>query len=368
MNDTTSIVKLEGAARALAEARELPDILEIKDIATAAAEYARAARLGLEAQNHAAEIKLRAEYKAGRLLAELERAPGERVDLTSSNVGRGSEYKSTLDDAAVTYQDANRYQKVASIPEPEFERFIEETIDSGKELTTNKALRVVKELKKQEKHVAKTTVPNSIPPITDRYKIYHCGIEDMYSRVEPASIDYIITDPPYPKDYLSLYGELARFAVYALKPGGSLLAMCGQSYLPQVFQQMAIPSLRYHWADAYLTPGGQSAQLWDRKVNTFWKPVLWFVNGEYSGDWVGDVCKSNPNDNDKRFHHWGQSESGMWDIVSRYTYPGDVVCDPFVGGGTTAVVSILNGRLFIGCDNDESKVIETLGRLRHESA
>ena len=35
------------------------------DIAEAARTYARAAKLGLEAANHAAEVKLRAERKAG---------------------------------------------------------------------------------------------------------------------------------------------------------------------------------------------------------------------------------------------------------------------------------------------------------------
>ncbi len=78
----TTLVKLEGAVKALAEARTLEEVKHVHDIATAAAEYARAARLGLEAQNHAAEIKLRAERKAGELLAGLERGVN-RLDLGS---------------------------------------------------------------------------------------------------------------------------------------------------------------------------------------------------------------------------------------------------------------------------------------------
>lgn len=44
----------------------------------------------------------RAERKAGELLAQLEREPGERTDLTSSNNGRGSEYRAVLDETGTT--------------------------------------------------------------------------------------------------------------------------------------------------------------------------------------------------------------------------------------------------------------------------
>jgi DNA modification methylase len=94
------------------------------------------------------------------------------------------------------------------------------------------------------------------------------------------------------------------------------------------------------------------------KVNTTWKPVLLF--GE-SVDWFGDTATSKLND--KRYHHWGQSESGMADLIERLTKPGQLVCDPFLGGGTTAVVSLATGRRFVGCDIDESAVLKTRERV-----
>ena len=75
-----------------------------------------------------------------------------------------------------------------------------------------------------------------------------------------------------------------------------------------------LPHLRYHWLLAYLTPGGQAVQVFQRKVNTFFKPILMFTKGEFAGEWFGDVCRSAPNDNDKDHHRWGQSVSGMDDI------------------------------------------------------
>ncbi len=190
----------------------------------------------------------------------------------------------------------------------------------------------------------------------DHCQLYHCGVSELSQHVRPESIDFIITDPPYPREFLSVYDDLAEFAAYALKPGGSLIAMVGQSYLPEIMEKLG-KHMGYHWMLAYLTPGGQSPQLWQRNVNTFWKPLLWYVKGEYAGKWIGDVCKSDVNQNDKRFHKWGQSESGMADIIERFTETGQLICDPFVGGGTTAIVAMELERQFIGCDIDETCIV-----------
>jgi site-specific DNA-methyltransferase (adenine-specific) len=232
------------------------------------------------------------------------------------------------------------------------------------ETTINKVYKdLVKEEKQQERETRREAIIKSLPARTDRYEIIHCGVADLPT--EDASVDCIITDPPYPAEFLPVYVDLAATAERVLKPGGSCFVMIGQSYLPEIVAALAA-KLTYQWTIAYMTPGGQATQLWQRKVNTFWKPVLWFVKGEYSGEWLGDVAQSRPNDNDKRFHHWGQSESGMADLVRRFSEPGDVVLDPFVGGGTTGVVAVDLGRRFIGCDVDADCVARTIARLNEE--
>ncbi len=198
--------------------------------------------------------------------------------------------------------------------------------------------------------------------LADRCTLLPGDFREVVEDLEPGSVDAIITDPPYPSEYLPLYGALAEDAARLLKPGGSLLVMVGQSYLPELLALMT-PHIRYHWTVAHLTPGGQAVQLWQRKVNTFYKPVLWFVNGDYDGPWVGDVTRSAVNDNDKRFHDWGQSESGMADLVERFTRPGDTILDPFLGGGTTAVVALRLQRQFIGIELDRSTLSTALRRV-----
>lgn len=207
------------------------------------------------------------------------------------------------------------------------------------------------------------TTAAEVPLTSDDYRLICGDFARVASGIEPGSVDIIITDPPYPREFLPLYGMLAQEAKRILPVGGSLVVMVGQSYLPEILAQMT-PYMRYHWTCSYLTPGGQSVQLWDRKVNAFWKPLLWFVNGDYTGGWIGDVAKSAVNDNDKRFHHWGQSVSGMVDIVTRFTNPGALILDPFCGAATTGIAALLSGRRFLGVDIDTGH-IETASQRLH---
>jgi hypothetical protein len=93
--------------------------------------------------------------------------------------------------------------------------------------------------------------------------------------------------------------------------------------------------------------------------------VLWFVKGEYDGKAQVDVLKSDGSD--KRFHEWGQSESGMLDIIHRFTSPGDLILDPFMGGGTTGVVAVQNKRRFIGIEKDQESFNVAQARIGEAS-
>ena len=164
-----ALVKLEGAVRMLAEAGTLEEVKHVHDIAQAAAEYARAARLGLEAQNSAAEIKLRAERKAGEMLAGLERATPQMARIMS-NAGRDSEYATVLEETDTTRQAAARWQKIAALPDDQFEEYIAETKAERAELTTTGILRFERELAR----VAVAQERQSAPPLPDgKYRIFY---------------------------------------------------------------------------------------------------------------------------------------------------------------------------------------------------
>jgi len=230
---------------------------------------------------------------------------------------------------------------------------IEQRINAGKTRRST-VMREVRRKRTVARRSADASATTIRPADAD---IRCCSMADLLrSGIKP---DCILTDPPYPKEFLHLYDKLAELSVEI----PLVAVMCGQSYLPDILASMTRHS-RYRWTMAYLTPGGQAAQQWNAKINSFWKPVLLFGRAD---DWAGDVCRSIPNDNDKRFHDWGQSETGMMDLVERLSKPGQLVCDPFLGGGTTAVVCARLGRRFVGCDLDAECVRRALARLENET-
>ncbi|MGL4593132.1 MAG: hypothetical protein ACRCUY_00215, partial [Thermoguttaceae bacterium] len=151
-----------------------------------------------------------------------------------------------------------------------------EKLRAGNTTINTEYKRLKKEVGRQERDLKKQAT--ILLPAEDRVQLFTASVAAASEQIETESVDWIITDPPYPKEYGPVYGHLAELAQHALKPGGSLLCMVGQSYLPDIVRILA-EKLDYHWTLAYWTPGGQATQLWERKVNTFWKPILWFTKG-----------------------------------------------------------------------------------------
>jgi DNA modification methylase len=53
-------------------------------------------------------------------------------------------------------------------------------------------------------------------------------------------------------------------------------------------------------------------------------------------------------------------------LIDLYTYQGDVVLDPFMGSGTTAIAAIKTGRHYLGFDTDEDYVLRAKERIEAE--
>ena len=146
MNET-SLQKITQARQWLLEAKNLDDVKHIIDIAEAARVYSRAAKLGLEAQNEAAEIKLRAERMAGEMLGQLKRGGGgdrKSEQIKNTSVGNLiSEYREVLDEQEIPNTTAHRWQSLSKLPDQSFENYIHEKQDKMEEITTAGALRLV---------------------------------------------------------------------------------------------------------------------------------------------------------------------------------------------------------------------------------
>ena len=90
------------------------------------------------------------------------------------------------------------------------------------------------------------------------------------------------------------------------------------------------------------------------------------LSGDGPSSWTCWIVVARPRS--EEFHHWGTLPGGyvhppeacevvggkplglMRAIVRDYSRPGDLVCDPFVGSGTTALACAIEGRRFVGAE------------------
>jgi predicted transcriptional regulator len=173
-------------------------------------------------------------------------------------------------------------------------------------------------------------------------------IRDLGQKISDNSIDFIFTDPPYGKKVIEDYEELAKFAARTLKPGASLLVYSGQSVLPEVYAIMC-QHLNYWWTMC-MEHGGQNQRLPGKFVYVEWKPIIWFVKGNRrDSHFVSDLVKSKQ---DKDHHEWGQGVEEASYYIEQLTQLGELVCDPFLGGGTTGIAAQRLNRKFLGFEKD----------------
>ncbi len=140
-----ALVKYEAACRALADAKAVDEVKDIHDKAEAMRAYAHQAK-NREMEVDAAEIRMRAERRLGELI----RAQKETVGLAQGRGGRRtlegtrkvpSNAPPTLAQAGIDKKLSSRAQKLAAVPEDQFEGMIGEWRERvGKEnerVTTN---------------------------------------------------------------------------------------------------------------------------------------------------------------------------------------------------------------------------------------
>ncbi len=125
---------------ALANARTPEEVIDVANKAEAMRRYAQRCKLGLAAQNCCAEVRLRAERKLGGLLAATEMHKGGRPPETPSGGEGVSPVK--LHDLGINYKFSHQVQRIASVPEPEFERYIADAEAEAVEITTADMLRL----------------------------------------------------------------------------------------------------------------------------------------------------------------------------------------------------------------------------------
>jgi len=174
-------------------------------------------------------------------------------------------------------------------------------------------------------------------------------------------VDLLFTDPPYPQEYLYLYKWLAEYAARVLKPDGFLLVYSGEYWKGEVMAYMR-EHLDY-WLNYVALSKGDAPILWMRNTICRHKSILAYRPRGGTGKPNGNVLSVYTGaGKDKRWHPWGQDEMTAQYFIQKFSEPGDLVHDPFCGGGTIPAVCKTLDQQCIAFEIDPSAA--ALSRLR----
>jgi site-specific DNA-methyltransferase (adenine-specific)/modification methylase len=359
------LMRLGKCSVLLGQCHSAEEAKRIIALSEAAKVYAKRVGASREVVNQAAEYKLRAERRLGELLKETPKAKG--IQLNGRDAFGGTRVKppraeATLADHGISKRLSCVSQRLAAIPAEVFEEMLATARSEGADITRaifRSAIRDMKGDAREERIRNRERELAGIPG--DGTRLICADFAE--AEIADASLDAIITDPPYANEFLESYRRLGEFAARKLKRGGNLLVLTGQAHLFDFFAALAASGLTYVWMLAYCTPG-VSTQMWVRKVKSNFKPLLWFVKGTNQNECVSDMVTSGSIEAaDTRFHEWGQDVTAFCSIVERFTVKGALVCDPFMGGGTTGLACLATQRRFLGIDHDRAAVESVRSRL-----
>lgn len=189
----TELIRYEAACRAIAEAKTVDEVKEIRDVSIAMKAYARQAK-NKEMEADAAEIRLRATRK----LDQLVKAQKETVGLAKGGgPGRGKtgvtktpdlSSPPTLGEAGIDKNLAKEGRKVGALSDEEFEEVVTET----RKAVTGAARNVVNKMTKTEERDRRevelgakiNALAKALPLVKKRYGII---LADPSWRFEPWS-------------------------------------------------------------------------------------------------------------------------------------------------------------------------------------
>ena len=169
--------------------------------------------------------------------------------------------------------------------------------------------------------------------------------------VKDSIVDLIFTDPPYKREFLSLWEDLGREAKRVLKDGAYLITYCGHYQLPEVMQALGNHLSFYHPCGVKHTRG--TDLMYSKNIQALWKPILIYSKGKgRDHQQIFDFLVGEKGD--KEVHPWAQAVSEAEYFIKAFTVEGEFVVDPFCGMGTTIKAGRVSRRKALGIDVDLS--------------
>ncbi len=218
--------------------------------------------------------------------------------------------------------------------------------------------------------------------------LYKGDCLEILEKIPNNSIDFILTDPPYGinfsnskkikikndsrMDAINIFKQFVEESARILKPGGCCCVFCfsgGRNPIFPIWIQTMQEHLEY-----------KSTVVWDKQIiglGTHYRHIYDFILvGKKKGNkckWNGGQNKSNivherriiPNSNN---HPTPKPVELMKYFINLHSNTGDIILDPFAGGGSTLQAAIELGRKYIGIELENRYCTEIVNSfVKHSS-
>lgn len=222
----------------------MPEVKVIRDQAKAIGDYCRQQKVCVGAGQDAAELQLRAERKLGELI------PKQFPKHTKKCKRVMSQAATSLEDSGISRTQSSRWQKVAEVPEPEFQEYVAGERAKAKEPTTSGVIRARKQKVVRKKLKA---------------------IETRESGRVSGVYDVVVVDPPWPmekieRDCRANQARELDYPVMTVEDIGAMDISAGKDchlwlwtthrFLPAAFGILAQWGFKYVCAFVWHKPGG----------------------------------------------------------------------------------------------------------------
>lgn len=188
-------------------------------------------------------------------------------------------------------------------------------------------------------------------------QIVQGGFLEVMKEVKDNSIDLVIVDPPYMEEFTK-YFELFKSKI---KSNGQILWFVQPT---EIYDLPEKPKQILVWQEP-MSPKPNR-----KKYREFLDFIAWYAYGEYTfNNLLWNLMGSVFNDviiRDKRLHKWEKPISLIEKLIMIHTNKGNMVLDPFLGCGTTAVACKNLGRNYIGIELSEEYCKIAEDRLAQE--
>ena len=268
------------------------------------------------------------------------------------------------------------------------------------------------------KNILKKTAPE--PYYAEEDGVLFCGDSlELLKRIKNASVDLIFADPPYSLkkaewDTFKSQADYIRFSMKWIKEASRVLKDTGSLYVcgfSEILADIHHPAMRHFYNCRWLiwhyknkanlgSDWGRShesilclrkSQKYVMNIDSIRIPynahtlkypahpqaeTSQYGNGKKRGEWMPNPLGTKPKDvieipttcngmGEKTPHPTQKPEELLRKVILASSSKGDVILDPFVGSGTTAVCAKQLGRRWIGIDQEETYLQWAVDRLKN---